>query len=151
MVTCTAEVELDSVKMGMYDHATFVLQFNSELGLTASAHTLTLTVETGSGDSNDLADATFNYRWNSATTITASADKLSTWTSASTLTITCSTDAGKMLILELDAAEIPCASKQYEWVTVNINPVSASVGDVEGYCILSNPRYSANIMPVGNA
>lgn len=149
-VSLTAGVELDSFHMKGYDHATIILQFDAALG-TSDSHNPILTVETASSDSGDSAkDLTFNYRWNSATTITASADVLGTFASASTLTITAATYAGNMLILEWDANSMPTASKQYEWATVDISAESCSVGKIEGYAVLSNARYMKSIMPKAN-
>jgi len=143
MVSCTANVELDSFNMRGYDHATIILQFNSALGTAVSAPTLTL--ECASSDSGDAADATFHYRINGASTIGASADVLAADATASTLALTGTTYAGHMLILEIDANELPTASKTYEWVTVDLG-ANSSVGAVEGYAILSNPRYADAVM-----
>jgi len=143
MISCTSNVELDSFHMRGYDHATIILQFAGALGTAVSAPVLTL--ECASSDSGDAADATFHYRVNAASAQGASADVLGSDSTASTLALTGTTYAGHMLILELDANELPTASKTYEWVTVDIG-ANSSVGSVEGYAILSNPRYSASVM-----
>jgi len=126
-----------------YDHATIILQFNSAFGTAVSAPALTL--ECASSDSGDVADATFHYRLNGASTIAASSDVLAADATASTLSLTGTTYAGHMLVLELDANELPTASKTYEWITVDIAD-NSSVGSVEGYAILSNPRYADAVM-----
>lgn len=149
MVSLTAGVELDSINMKGYDRATFLLQFDTALG-TSDSHNPILTMETASSDSGDSADATFQYRVNSATTITTSADVWGSITAASTLTLTATTYAGLSLLLELNADDLPAASKTYEWVTVDISAESCSVGKVDAVAILSRPRYIKNVMPAAN-
>jgi hypothetical protein len=137
-------VECDSFNMAGYDHATIILQFASTLS-TASVPVLTM--ETGSSDSGDQADATFHYRLNSSSvTGNVSADVLAADATASTLTLTSTTYAGHMLILEIDQDELPTASKTYQWVTVDMTPGTASV-TFAAYAILSNPRYAKAVMP----
>ena len=150
VVSITADVELETFSMKGYDHAMVVLHFNGELS-DANNATAELTVECGTASSGDSADLTFNYRKNSASDTGASSDVLGVWASASTLEIA-SGDAGRMLILEWDANELPTPSKTYDWCTVDINFTSCSVGAINAaYAILSNPRYAKNIMPAAVA
>ena len=148
-VSITADVELETFNMKGYDHACVILQFDSALA-DANGATTELTVECGTASSGDTADLTFNYRWNSASAPGASSDVLGAFSSASTLEIA-SGDKGKLLFLEWDANELPTPSKTYDWITVDIGWGSGSVGAVEGYAILSNPRYARNIMPAAVA
>jgi hypothetical protein len=143
--TATGNVELDSFNMAGYDHAMVIVHFASTY-ITVSA--ATLTVETGSSDSGDLADATFHYRWNDTSAAgVASADVYGTDTTASSLSLgAAGTYAGHVLLLELDQDELPTASKTYQWVTVDLG-TNASVGTIAAYAILSNPRYAKAVMP----
>ncbi len=136
-------VELRSFNMALYDHACIILHFASTYtGSTAA----TLTVETGSAGSGDQADATFQYRWNSASSaILASSDVWAAVTSASSLSLEASASkAGYVLTVEIDAGNLPTASKTYNWVTVDIG--SASLGTLDAYAILSKPRYAKAVM-----
>ena len=143
--TASGNVELRSFNMAGYDQACVILHFASTY-ITVSA--ATLTVETGSAGSDDLADATFHYRWNSASSATsASSDVYGTDATASTLSLgTGGTYAGKVLLLEINGDELPTASKAYNWVTVDIG-ANASIGTLAAYAILSNPRYAKAVMP----
>lgn len=139
----TTGVEFDSFNMKGYDHACLLFQFSSAL----SASTSILTLECGSADSADSADLTFHYRINGCSSgKSASNDIYGTIASASTLTITDAAYRGKVLLIEFDAEDLPCASKQYEWVTATIAAAGASAGEVEAWAILSKPRYADSVM-----
>ncbi len=145
----TSGIEFDSFNMKGYDHATLMFQFSTNIASSSGS----LTLECGSADSADSADASFFYRVNETSAAkAASYDKLSsTWSTGSVVAISSTTYAGHWLIVELDAENLPCASKQYEWVTATMDN-GCTAGAVEmAIAILSNPRYSDNVMPTALA
>ena len=144
--TVSANLELDSFTMRGYEHATVCLLFGS----TLSGDNV-LTVETGSVDGADSADATFHYRYNSASVgVASSADVLTADATASTLTLTGTTYQDRMVVLEFEASELPVASGPegvvYDWVQVDLDGAAAS-GFMTAWAILSKPRYAKAIMP----
>ncbi len=138
----TDNTELDSFSMKGYNHATIIMIFAASLVLDN-----VLTVECGATDSADTSDATFHYRLGSAAPGSASADVLGADATASSLTLTAATYQGKMLILELNADELPTSGTTvYDWVTVDFDG-TASTGSVTAFAILSEPRFAKEIMP----
>lgn len=146
--TVSANTELNSVNMGLYDHVTFVLQIASTLAFTSAP---VITVESGSSDSADSADVTFHYRLS-----TGSAAALSTAAiygadaTTSALTLSSAGDyAGHTLILEVDGDELrsTTAGVVYNWLAVDISD-NVTTGRIAGYAILSNPRVQGASMPV---
>jgi len=134
--------ELDSFSMKGYGHATVIIQFAASL-----TGDNVLTVECGATDSADTLDATFHYRLGSAAPGSATADTLAADATAATLTLTAATYQGKMLVLEIDADELPTSGTTvYDWVTVDFDG-TASVGTIMAFAILSNPRFAGAIMP----
>lgn len=135
-------VELDSFSMKGYDHATVLIQFSA--ALTGDN---VLTVECGATDSADTSDATFHYRLGAAAPGSAGADTLAADNTAATLTLVAATYQGKMLVLELDASELPTSGATvYDWVTVDLDG-TASVGTIMAFAILSRARYAKSVMP----
>lgn len=144
----TANTELNSVNMALYDHATFLLQFASTLAFSSAP---VLTIESATSDSGDTADVTFHYKLSTATAATlSSAMTYGADATASTLSIASAGDyAGKTLILEVDGDELRSTSlgKVYNWLTVDIG-ANVTTGTIAAYAILSNPRYEAASMPI---
>jgi len=136
-----AAVEFDSFCMKKYNHATIIIIHSA----TVTGDNV-LTVECGATDSADTSDATFHYRLGSAAAGSANSDVLAADATAATLTLTAATYQGKMLVLELDASELPkSGSTVYDWVTVDMDG-AASVGTIAAFAILSEPRYAEAIL-----
>lgn len=139
-------LECDSFSMAKYQHATIVIIPSASI-----TGDNVLTVECGATDSADSGDATFHYRLASAAIGSANCDVLAADATASTLTLTAATYQGKMLILELDADELPGTSTSlpeettYPWVTVDFDG-AADTSTVAVIAILSRPRYAEAIM-----
>ena len=137
----SSNTEMDSFSMKGYGHATIIMIFAASL-----TGDNVLTVECGATDSADTSDATFHYRLGSAAPGSATADTLASDATASTLTLTAATYQGKMLVLELDADELPTSgSTVYDWVTVDFDG-TASTATVTAFAILSKPRYAQAVM-----
>lgn len=147
--TISANVELNSINMALYDHATFVLQFASTLAPATFGPVIT--IESATSNSGDTADVTYHYRLGSASAATlSSAGTYAADATASTYqNITADAVAGHTLILEVDGDELRSTSlgKVYNWLTVDIG-TGCTTGTICAYAILSNPRYAAASMPV---
>ncbi len=139
----TTGMAFDSFNMKGYDHATLLFQFGGAMAATAGY----IALDVGSADGGDSGKIMFHYRVNSASAgKTASNDVYGTIASASSLSF--GAYSGNVLVMEVDAEDLPDASKTYEWVTATIasgNAV-ASAGTVEGWAILSRPRYADSVM-----
>ncbi len=146
--TATGNVELNSVNMALYDHATFVLQFASTYNFASAP---VVTIESATSDSGDTADVTFHYRLSTGSAATLStAGIYSADATASRLSIASAGDyAGHTLVLEVDADELrsTTAGVVYNWLTVDLE-TNASTGTLAAYAILSNPRFQGASMPV---
>ncbi|MDY6957674.1 MAG: hypothetical protein SVK08_00820 [Halobacteriota archaeon] len=137
----TSNTEMDSFHMKGYDHATIVIIPSSSL-----TGDNVLTVECGASDSADTSDATFHYRLASAAIGSANADVLATDATAATLTLTAATYQNKMLVLEIDASELPSSGNTiYDWITVDFDG-TASAGTVAAVAILSRARKAEAVM-----
>lgn len=134
-------IEMDSFNMSKYQHATIVLLFDT----TVTGNNV-LTLECASSDSGDTADATFHYRIGGATIGSANCDVLAADATSAALTLAAATYQNKMLVLELDADELPGSGETtYKWVTVDLDG-AADAGNVTGIAILSKPRYAEAVM-----
>ncbi len=146
--SATANIEMNSVDMSLYNHAAFFLHFGSTALATGSA--LKVTLESATSDSGDTADVTFHYAVNTASSATlSSAMTYSADATSSSLTFATAGDiAGHCLIVQVDADELRSTSlgKVYNWITVDIDNVTAGVMDA--WAILSEPRYAAASMPI---
>ena len=130
----------ESFHMKGYDHATMIFMFDTTM--TASA---TLNVQCGSSDAASTANnATIHYRQSAGTIKAASADIFGAIASSSVLGIATANAAGKCLVIELDAEDLPTASKTYEWVTASLS--GGASGQVAAIAILSKYRYADNVM-----
>ncbi|KKL61052.1 hypothetical protein LCGC14_2199180 [marine sediment metagenome] len=137
----TSNTEMDSFNMKLYNHATIIMVF-----LASMTGDNILTLECGATDSSDTSDATFHYRLG-GTPASASSDVLAADATSSALTLTAATYQGKMLVVELNADELPKSGETvYDWVTVDFDG-SASTASVTAFAILSEPRYARAIMP----
>jgi len=140
--TAGTAAEMDSFNMRGYDQATVIFTQSASV-----AGNNVLTMETGASNSADTSDATFHYRWGSATVGASNSDKLTADATASTLTMTATTYQGKMLVIELHADELPKSGETvYSWVTPDIDG-TATKGFISGIAILSKPRYAKAVMP----
>lgn len=146
--SATGNVELNSINMALYDHATFVLQFASTY---AYASAPVVTIESATSDSGDSADVTFHYRLSTGSAATLStAGTYGVDATSSALTLSSAGDyAGHTLVLEVDADELrsTTAGVVYNWLTVDLG-TNASAGTLAAYAILSNPRFQGASMPV---
>lgn len=140
-VDCSSNQELDSFNMSKYRHATIVLLFDA----TVTGDNI-LTLECGATDGADTSDATFHYRVGGADIGSANCDVLAADSTSAALTLTEATYEGTMLVLELDADELPTSGETtYNQVTVDIDG-TATAGNITGVAILSRPRYAEAIM-----
>ena len=146
--TATGNVELNSVNMALYDHATFVLQFASTYAYVSAP---VLTIESGSSDGADSADVTFHYRLSTGSAASLSTAAIySAEATSSALTLSSAGDyAGHTLILEVDGDELrsTTAGVDYNWLQVDLG-TNVSAGTMAAYAIMSNPRFQGASMPV---
>lgn len=143
---CTANLECDSFSLKHWDHATIMIMFSA----TLSGDNV-LTIECGATDSADTSDATFHYRLASAAPNVANSDVLAADATAATLTLTAATYQGKMLVLEIDAEELPKSGETvYDWVTVDLDG-TASTCTCMAFAVLSRGRYADAILATATA
>lgn len=109
-----------------YSHATIAV-----LKGAGSAATITLENATGSGGASNATMA-FNY----AAEATAAGDTLGAIAAATTAGVAISANAGVMVVIEVDASELPDGSN---WMTVKMSSVTAS--QVAIVAILTGPRF----------
>lgn len=136
-----AGVDGDSINMKNYHKATFILTFGA---ITGDA---VMTVNSGATAGAKTSALTFRYAIGGAaigTAVagsTASCDVLAAWTSAATLTLTGTTYANKMLVVEVEAASMDLANSE-EWLTIALS--SAADAGICHIVAVLHPRYSGN-------
>jgi hypothetical protein len=106
-----------------------------------------LTVNAGLTAGTKTVAVNFNYRLGSAAPKVATADVYAALADAkvATLTLTAATYQGKLLILEVDVADLQSANVIYPWVTVNLDG-TATVGTVTAWAVLMGGRYREAVM-----
>lgn len=118
----------------------FVFALNSLAGASS-----TFTVTSATADNTYTNAIRFNYAFGGAAIGTAtagsatSADVLTDYTSASTLTLTYGTYADFMLIVEVDLADMVSSSDD-DWLACVFTTTSSVTGTVTGFAICE-PRY----------
>lgn len=137
----TSSLDLDSFRMNEYNHATILISHSA--AVTGNS---VLTVNCGATVGAKTYAMDFRYRYGGAAEGAANADVLSAFvlTTVNYLTLTAATFQGRVLVIEVDAAEMQNAGVQYDWLTVNFDG-TASVGTVSAFAILSQPRYAQAI------
>ena len=134
----STEPAFESFHMEGYDHATMIFVVDSLFGASASVH-----INCASSDGGDTANAMVHYRWSQGTVAAASADVLGSIASASVITLT-TANRSHMLVVELDASDLPVPSKTYEWVTASLG--GSATGEIMGVAVLSKPRFADAVM-----
>ena len=133
----------ESVNMAKYNHYTLII-----IGDNAVAGNGVLTMNAGATDGATTAAAGFAYRYSAGNIAAASGDVLGVPTvvaAAGTLTITGASLVSRMLVIELDAADLNIAGVQYQWVTPVLS-AAGTAGYVTMVAILSEPRYEEAVM-----
>lgn len=130
-----AGVDSDSINMSKFHSCAFVLTFGTLSGDAV------LTVYSGATDGAKTSALTFHYALGSAAIGSASCDVLGADATASSLTLTAATYTDKMLIVEVDAADMDVANKE-EWLTLSLsNAANSGSCDIVAYL---EPRYTGN-------
>ena len=107
---------------------------------TLAAADATLTVNSGIGDGVCTTAMRFNYALGGAALGTATAgsavscDVLGAWTSAATLTLLNATYTNKMLIVEVDIADMN-ADLDHDWLTCKFTTAGSVTGTVSGIAV----------------
>lgn len=125
----------DSINMAKAQRVTFVLMFGAITGAVASI----LTVKSGASDGSQITSVTFKYALASAATGSASSDVLGTAATSAALTLTAATYQNKMLIVEVEGAEMDTANN-HDWLTLALDG-GADSGLLECVAVVE-PRYS---------
>lgn len=132
----TGSLDLDSFRVNEYNHATILISHSASV-----TGNNVLKVYAGATVGAKTAALTFKYRYGGAAEGAANADVLSAIAESAALTLTAATFQGRILVIEVDAAEMQSGGTQYGWLTVNFDG-TASVGTVSAFAILSQPRYA---------
>lgn len=136
-----AGVDFDSINMKNYHRATFIIGFGA---ITGDA---VLTVNSGATAGAKTSALTFHYAAGGAaigTAVagsTASCDVLGDDATSAALTLTGTTYANLMLVVEVDAADMDVANGE-EWLTASLSS-AADAGIAYAFAILE-PRYTNN-------
>ncbi len=130
-----AGVDADSINMKNYHKATFIMTFGTLNGDAV------MTVNSGATDGAKDSALTFHYALGSAAIGSANCDVLAADATAATLTLTAATYTDKMLIVEVDAADMDMANEE-EWLTLSLSD-AANSGSCDVVAILQ-PRYTGN-------
>ncbi len=128
---------MDSFNMKGYDHATIFL-----LGQSNSC-SQSIFINCASSDGGDTLNAMVHYRIADGAVGTTSAGTLGAVASASVVPWA-SGDKNIMYVIEIDAENLPAASRTYEWITASLS--GGVTGDMVAFAVLSKPRYSDAIM-----
>jgi len=136
-----AGVDFDSINMKNYHRATFIIGFGA---ITGNA---VLTVNSGATNGAKTSALTFHYALGGAdigTAVagsTASCDVLAADATSAALTLTAATYDNRMLVVEVDAADMDVANGE-EWLTASLSD-AADAGIAYAFAILE-PRYTSN-------
>jgi hypothetical protein len=130
----------ESFDMSNYNHCTIII-----LGSASVAGTGALTINCGLTVGATTAAVTFGYRYG-GDIASAASDTYGTPASSAALTITEASMTSGVLVVEFDASDLNVAGVQYRWVTPVLD-AAGTAGIVGAVAILSEPRYSAAIMP----
>lgn len=129
---------MDSFNMKGYDHATLFFLMGPGASCSQSLY-----LNCASSDGGDTLNAMVHYRVADGAVNTTSAGTLGAVASASVVPVA-SGDKNVMYVVEIDAEDLPAASRTYEWITASLS--GGVTGDMVAFAVLSRPRYSDNIM-----
>lgn len=130
-----AGVDADSINMKGFHRCAFIIIFGD---LSGNA---TLKVHSGAADGQKASDLTFHYGLASAAIGSPNCDVLGADAASDALTLTADTYKNKMLIVEVDAANMNVANSE-EWLTLSLSNEATS-GSCNIVAILE-PRYTGN-------
>ena len=134
-------VDTDSIDMKDWDHCCMIISHSA----TVTGNNV-FTVNVGNTDGTKTTTCYFVYRYGGAAVKSTSADVLSAPSAAvNTLTLTNTTYQGRMLVVEVDAADMQVSGTQYRYLTANFDG-TASVGTVSGFAVLTRGRFMKDIM-----
>jgi len=137
----TSAVDTESIDMKGWDHACLI--FIHSASVTGNS---VFTVNAGATDGATTAAIYFTYRYGGAAIKTTLADVFSApATKVATLTLTNTTYQGRVLVVEVDAADMQSSGTQYRYLTASFDG-TASGGDCAGVAILTRGRYMQDIM-----
>lgn len=138
----TTSLDLDSFKMNQYNHACIVISHSASL---TSDNVLTVNAGAGQGEKTYAMD--FKYRYGGAAQGSANCDVYSALvlTTLNYLVLTAATFQGRLLLIEIDAAEMQNAGTQYDWITVNFDGTASGTCTINAFVVLSQPRYAQAI------
>jgi hypothetical protein len=132
-IDINAGTDCDSVDMAEASHVAFVFVFASDLSGDA-----VLTVNSGATHGTKTTAMTFTYRYGSAAIAAATADVLTDEATSAALTLTGTTFVSRMLIVEVDAAEL---TDGHRYITPSFS-AAADAGSVSCVAIVT-PRYAS--------
>ena len=132
-----AGVDGDSVNMGLYNHVAFILLFGE---LTGDA---VLTIYEGASAGTKTTAKTFKYRATAADLKVATGDNLGAETTSAALTLTAATYEDRMLVAEIDAAELTAG---LPWVTVELSSAATELF-VSIVAVMVEARYLKDVPP----
>ena len=145
-----AGFDTDSIDMSKYNHACVIIWGDSSVATDD-----TIGVYGGASAGTKTALCRFDYRYGSAAVGSATSDVFGTVASVAalaSLTMTAANiAAGKLLLIEFDAADLNPAGTQYRYATLQIGTGTGSGGTMSAVAILSEPRYMEAIMDTAQA
>jgi hypothetical protein len=124
----------DSINMAKAHRATFLITFG-----TITGNGGILYVYSGATDAAQTSALTFKYALGSAVLGSASADVLGTETTSAALTLTAATYSNKLLVVEVDTADMDTANGE-EWLTLVIG--AGATNGIAHIVAAVEPRYS---------
>lgn len=128
-----AGADSDSVDMKNFSHIALICMFGPSLSGNAI-----LKLYEGAADATKTTALTFHYTYGGAATGSASSDVLETPADSAALTCTGTTFVSRMLIIELDAAEM---TDGLDWLTLEVG-AEASAGQLTVVAVC-DPRYAS--------
>ena len=136
--------DLDSFDMSKYNHATIIIIADANV-----AGAGVLTIYGGATDGAKTAAATFTYRYSAGNVLAASSDVLGTAATSAALTLTAASLVSRMIVCELDAADLQISGTQYRYATPSLS-AAGTAGVCTAVVILSEPRYLEAVMDTAN-
>jgi len=126
----------DSINMRDVHHVCFLVSFGA---LTGSSD---LTVKTGASAGTETTALTFNYRWASEASGTATADVYGAWATSAALEITDGTYEDHLLIVEVDATEM---TADEPWLTLSVDSDATVI--LESCVAITSKRHTGLTQP----
>jgi hypothetical protein len=131
-----AGVDGDSVHMGRVFSLAFLIQFGA---LTGDA---ILSIYSGATNGTKTTQATFRYRLASAVQGSANGDQFAAWATSSALTLTAATYQNKLLVVEIDSADLADGQR---WATLEFSSAASALN--ASVVAVGRPRHAANNPP----